>query len=132
MNFLKNLFSEKNPSEVEILNSGLSFAMEFGQNWLQPIQERLAKKFSFLSSLELDNYNATCKNVMDNGQEFVYKILENLVENNQTIKEMELKQKFADFILSEYNWIDKKNISKLFSQICYYAYKDGLDSAIIS
>ena len=130
MTFLKNLLAEKNVTEVEILNSGLSFAMEFGQDWLQPIQERLAKKFSFLSSLELDNYNAICKNAMNVGQEFIFEILENLEENNQTIKEKELKQKFADFILSKYNWIDKKNITKLFSQICYYAYKDGLASAI--
>jgi hypothetical protein len=36
----------------EILNTGLSLAMEFGADWLKPIQDRLSVKYSTLTQME--------------------------------------------------------------------------------
>ena len=46
--------------ENQILNYGLDFAMQWGENWMQPIQERLSTKFPDLSSEDLDKYNDIC------------------------------------------------------------------------
>jgi hypothetical protein len=50
--------------DENILNAGLDFAMAFGEDWLQPIQTRLAAHFPSLSRAELDTYNATCREAM--------------------------------------------------------------------
>lgn len=134
LNFIKFLhkkpMSKQSPPEPEILNSGLSFAMEFGENWLQPIQKRLLSKYDFLTSRQLDEYNATCTATMKNGHQFIYKSLADLFDSEGTIKESQLKENFKNFMLNEYPWIDKGNISRLFSQGCYYAYKDGLTDCL--
>lgn len=123
-------FNKKNESENSILNSGLKFAMEFGENCNQPIQKRLSKKYVFLSSQQLNEYNTICRDAMNYGENYFSKTLEILNQNNHTIEEKELKEKIAIYMLEKYSWIDKKNMSKLFSQSCYYALKVGLDHFI--
>lgn len=51
--------------DVDVLNSGLDFAMEFGKDWLRPIQERLRAKFSDLTPSELDAYDRACREAMN-------------------------------------------------------------------
>ena len=41
MSSMPKFFSTNETNENGILNDGLEFTMEFGKNWLQPIQERL-------------------------------------------------------------------------------------------
>ena len=130
MNFISNLFAKNNASEKEILNLGLKFAMEFGEKWLQPIQNRLSNKYTFLETEKLNEYNIICKNAMNYGQNYIYKTLDNLYKNNQTIKEKELKEKLTTFMLEKYSWIAKNNLRRLYSQSCYYAFKDGLEKTI--
>ena len=125
MKFFSNLFTKQPVTETEILNSGLKLAMEFGKNWLQPIQNRLLKKYNFLTTEEVDKYNLICKEVMRNGNAFIYDTLSNLTEKEATIKRRELKNQCDNFILEKYPWISKSNLSRLFNQECYYAGKDG-------
>lgn len=122
----KMSLNKQNPPENEILNSGLNFAMEFGENWLQPIQKRLLFKYGFLTSKQRDEYNAICTTTMKIGHEFIYKSLADILDKDETIKENQFKENFKNFMLNEFPWIDKRNMSRLFSQGCYYAYKDGL------
>ncbi|WEK18002.1 MAG: hypothetical protein P0Y49_14490 [Candidatus Pedobacter colombiensis] len=60
------------------------------------------------------------------GHEFIYKSLADIFDKEETIKESQLKESFKNFMLNQYPWIDNKNLSRLFSQGCYYAHKDGL------
>lgn len=122
--------NKQNPPENEILNSGLGFAMEFGENWLQPIHQRLLSKYDFLTKKQLDEYNSKCTEVMKIGQNFIYKTLVEVSENQVTIEENHLKEILKSFMLSDYPWIDDKNLSRLFNQGCYYAYKDGLTDCL--
>jgi hypothetical protein len=98
----------------KILNVGLSLAMEFGKHWLEPIQSRLAKSFPDLSPSELDEYNSICKSVMEFSNNLVYSMVEREGENQKDWKAA---------ILRSYPWINKENLSHLFSQGVYYARK---------
>ncbi len=130
MSFFSNNNNSK-VSELEILNSGLFFAMEFGENWLQPIESRLLSKYNFLSTEQLNKYNEVCREAMFAGHKCVHDILEKVENENQTIKENILKQQMINFLLKQYSWINEKNLKKIFSQSCYYAYKEGLDKSIV-
>ncbi len=57
--------SEKNIDNETILNIALKLTMEFGENWMQPIQNRLSKRFTNLSNQELDNYNDICQKILE-------------------------------------------------------------------
>ena len=46
------------------LNAGLELAMEFGQDWLKPIQSRLALEHPQLSAAEPDEADALCRRAM--------------------------------------------------------------------
>lgn len=92
--------------------------MEWGQNWLQPIQSRLAEKYPGLGRDELDEYNATCKKAMEFGHHLVYSMAEKGKDVNHTEWEVEL--------LRSYPWVRSENRAHLFSQGMHCAWKDGL------
>ena len=92
-------------------------AMEFGKNWLQPIQERLSKKYHHLNAEELEQYNAMCQAAMSFGHEIVYALAE---EHGKEAK----YDQYEPIYTQHYSWVNKKNLSRLFSQGMYYAWKD--------
>jgi hypothetical protein len=108
---------EKPYDESQILNDGIDYAMEFGSNWLQPIQSRLLKLYPELSESELDNFNTKCKTAMTAGHYQVYVLAEELG-----------KEVSFDLFLTNYSksypWVNEKNLKHLFSQGMYYAWKD--------
>src|SRR5262245_22825421 len=105
-------------------------AMEFGPNWLQPIQKRLGEKYPHLSPEELDYCNVTCSKARDEGNNFIYLKLGEVAGKGQTITGNELELQLATFTNTKYQWISTENLGKLFSQGCYYAWKDGLIEAL--
>ena len=109
-------FRKESYIEEDILNAGLNLAMEFGQNWLQPIQERLAKKYPKLNSTKLDEYNDVCQSAMKLGHDSMFK----LSENNDVETRVE---ELAEIVREQYPWVTDKNISKLYSQGMYYSMK---------
>ncbi|HLP20910.1 MAG TPA: hypothetical protein VK174_11445 [Chitinophagales bacterium] len=129
IDFISKLFWKK-PSEAEILNTGLVFAMEFGENWLKPIQQRLFKKYNYLTKEQLDNYNSICKAALNDGVRFMETTLEKISDQKQTIQEQELKDQLRVFMLAKYPWIDRNALAHLFNQGCYYNWKEGLSGAI--
>ena len=112
------IFGKKPPyDKEEILNVGLHLAMAFGQNWLEPIQSRLSKKYPALSSGELDEYNAACKEAMKFGHDTVYSMAETHGKNTNI-------EEFKPVYTEKYPWVSLKNIKGIFNQGMYYAYKD--------
>lgn len=130
MNFLKKLIFKEEPTESDILNSGVLLAMKFGKDWLQPIQERLGRKYKFLSIAELDSYNAICKEVMDSSHRFVYDTLANCEKANTTITNKDLKESHRHYLSTKYSWLTKSSIKYLLNQGMYYARKDGYDQFV--
>ena len=101
-----------------ILNDGLVLAMEFGPNWLEPIQARLRQKYPQLSDSELDEYDSACRTAMDFGNETVASLAHETKKN----------PKYDDFEVrfqSRYAWASPSTMSRLFSQGMYYLWKDG-------
>lgn len=103
----------------EILNVALDMSMEFGENWLKPINEGIHKKYPNISSEDLEKLNSICKKVNQFANNYVY---ENVSVINGEIKFVNF-DKFKNDILLKYNWISKSNLNRLYSQSCYYAMK---------
>ena len=103
--------------DEEILNYGLKLAMEFGKNWLQPIQTRLSKKHPELTMEQLDAYNDICQKAMKCGHDCVYSM-----ESGLTDKQM--LERLDAHLSVDFGWVSRKNRSKLFSQGMYYRWKD--------
>ena len=103
----------------EIANDGLNLSMEFGENWLKPINERLSKKYSELLPVELEKYNKLCKDVNTYANDF---ILNNPVKHNDELIFLPF-EKFKKVIHKKYAWINEDNLKQLYSQSCYYAWK---------
>ena len=130
MNIFNKIFKKKIAAEDDILNRGLKYSMEFGENFLQPIHNRLENKYSHLNKSQLEFYSKTCQQVRYDGNQFVYYTLERLNVQRQNISEKKLRDDFHDFIKNKYSWTTPQNINSLFSQSCYFAWKDGLDCVI--
>ena len=118
-----NIFKRKY-HEYDILNIGLDFAMEFGKNWLQPIQSRLHNKINYLSDEDLNKYNTICKNVLDEGVKLLYKLCDD-IDPKFPVKNDDLFNQWKVIIHEKYPWINLKNLNHLYSQANYYSWKDG-------
>ncbi len=103
----------------EILNYGLRLSMDFGDNWLKPINSRLAEKYPELSKSEALNCDKLCKKINNEAHNFVK---QNPVKTENTIGFID-PDGFNSFMLDKFSWIDSENLSKLYSQSCYYARK---------
>src|SRR5262249_55264111 len=98
-----------NPLRDEQLNEGLHLATEWGEQFMQPIQPRLASKYPALSPTELDELNATCQAAMKFGHSAVYDLAR--VSGKDT-----RSPAFETRMKRQYPWIDSRNLSRLFSQ----------------
>jgi hypothetical protein len=104
------------PSQEALLNEGLHLAMEWGEDWLAPIQKRLAARHPALSKDELDEVNAICQDAMRFGHGVVYDLFSK--SGMETMPE-----DFEPAMIARYPWVNSKNLSRLFSQGMYYALK---------
>ena len=95
--------------------------MAFGENWLSPIQGRLSAKFPQLTPDALDAYDRVCRAAMTFGHEQVIKVQEAKGKAEQF-------RLIRDAVLERHPWVTGENLDRLFSQGCYYAWKDGLVS----
>lgn len=102
--------------DPQLLNASLHLAMEWGPNWLQPVQSRLQAQFPHLSPAELDNCNTLAQEAMRFGHAKVLDLL-------GQYKPDDMRQPFADLMRSHYPWIDEANCGHLFSQGMYYSMK---------
>jgi hypothetical protein len=102
----------------EILNDGLDLAMDWGEDWIQPIQERLAILYPDLTGAELDEYDAVCRGAMDFGNAQMIALAKKLGKDPTL-------QEFRAAVVSQYPWVSDDNIPRLYSQGMYYAWHDG-------
>jgi hypothetical protein len=105
-----------------ILNEGLELAMEFGPNWLKPIQSRLAARHPELSTAELDAYEAACRAAMNFGHRQAYDLLAAGDEATAST----VQNRFERVMQQHHPWISPRTLTHLYSQGRYYAWKDGV------
>jgi hypothetical protein len=101
-----------------VLNDGLRLAMEFGQDWLKPIQLRLSQLHPELTPAELDRLNETCRSAMSYGHKVTY-------EQSVSLGAAVSVKTVAPVVHEKFAWVNEENMAHLFSQGMYYAYKDG-------
>jgi hypothetical protein len=106
------------PSEVDLLNKGLSLALVWGKNWMMPIQSRMHARFPFLLPEELDRYERDCRAAMAFGIDLVFEIAE-------ANKGVASKSAWRKQFVARFPWVSKRNLRSLFMQGTYYAWKDG-------
>ncbi|MHB9024773.1 MAG: hypothetical protein ACYC7E_11470 [Armatimonadota bacterium] len=115
--FHKKQESQREPSPREaILNTGLDLAMEWGEYWLKPIQQRLQKLYPELTPEELDEYNAICRTAMNYGHDTVESMFRELGEATSQVE-------WEKVFLARYPWANAPNLRRLYNQGRYYALK---------
>ncbi len=97
-----------------ILNAALTLAMEWGPDATKPLPERLLKQSPTLTAKELDDYATAAQAAMKFGHDFVYK------HPGCT------GEKMTKALRAKYPWVSDDNASRVYSQGCYYAWKDGM------
>lgn len=103
----------------DILNQALALSMEWGENWLLPVNERLSKIYPELSDSELTSCNDLCAEVNKGAHLLVY---ENPILGGSDIRFMDFEI-FSTQVHKKFGWINKANLQRLYSQSCYYAWK---------
>ena len=99
-------------------NEGLGLAMDWGEDWLAPIQERLRERHPRLTRAELDELDATCRAAMKLGHETVHALV------RAHGKDLALPS-FAERFAVQVPWASAENVERLFNQGLYYAWKTG-------
>lgn len=99
---------------AEVLNVALDMSLEWGENWLKDINERILEAYPKLTAEEADNLNRWCVEVRD----FAYRLIE--CEYNppkEKLTEMAIKQ-----VRRKYPQINEENLAHLYNQGMYYAW----------
>lgn len=117
--------------EKLILNKGLEFALEFGPNWLQPLQSRLSDKFPALTPDQLDKFDSICRKTRDDGNRYLFQILETTAQEKKKIRMQDLTAKLNSLLLDSCPWIDEENLKRILNQGMYYAWKEGLSEFVL-
>ena len=101
-----------------VLNDGLELAMDWGERWLAPIQDRLRERHPRLAPAELDRFDATCREAMRFGHETVHALVRRSGRNVDPAE-------FAGVFAARYPWATAANTTRLFNQGLYYVWKTG-------
>ncbi len=120
MPFFQKLFSRaaRIPERPVLLNEGLELAMDWGENWLAPIQARLHQTRPGLKPGELDGIDSACRQAMNFGHETLYEL------RAKQGKEVALED-FKPLLVAQFSWVSEANATRLFNQSTYYAWKAG-------
>jgi hypothetical protein len=118
-------FLREDCTEIEILNFGLKFILDSGENWQKPIQEQLHKKLKTLSDEDLNSYNEKCKTIYHDGIKALTDIIESIPQGYPVrskviflLWKVEMEKKYA--------WINKTIQIQLYKHANYYIWKEGL------
>ena len=101
-------------TDKDILNKALSLSLEWGNEWLQPIQNRLMHLAPRLSGNDIEKISEYIIGVRD----IIFKIYEEHYNPESQTFDSDVVKKVAE----KYPWINKNNLSSLDSQAKYYAW----------
>lgn len=98
-------------------NQALSFAMEWGEQWLQPVHVRLRVAMPDLNAEQLDALNELAQHTLRQA----WKAMERLLGSQKAERQTPSEASFREQLGPEFAWIDSANLSRLHSQAMYYA-----------
>lgn len=103
-----------------MLNAGLALAMEWGEHFLKPIQQRLSQRYPQLSAEQLEQYNTLCRQAMFFGHGLLPQVWQEAGGVESVARAL-----WQSRMLERYPWVNEENLGHLISQAFYYAWKDG-------
>ena len=106
-------------ASAELKNLALALVMEWGREWLQPIQPRLAEAAPDLDAHQRDALNALAQQAMHAGWSAMQKALRQNA-GQSTLPDADAFRRGLGTALA---WIDEERLSRLLSQSAYYALK---------
>lgn len=92
--------------------------MDWGENWLAPIQDRLRQRHPQLNPQQLDELNEACQGAMKFGRATAYELAQ--AGGAQVAPEA-----FAARVLAQYPWLSADNAERLQRQSLYFVWKAG-------
>lgn len=110
---LKIFQFKKHPAPNKVFNTAVALSLEWGENWLQPINERLLKIYPFLTRDETEELNEKCKQLQHYALELCAKELEGKLTKDKI--EIEIKIQYPN--------LNQKNIRQVIRQGMYYVRK---------
>lgn len=110
-------------NDPEILNKALSLALEFGPDWLKPVQERLSIFFPKLNKTELDQCETTSRKAREDSLKFFNQQLKKIKPASVSDQQQLLAIQTKSDISEKYPWINEENLNHLVSQAFYYSMK---------
>ena len=117
MEWLRRLFRRR-ASREELLREGLALAMDWGDDWLSPINTRLHERHRYLGADELAIINDECQAAMRWGHEIMH---DQLRDGARSVD----AEGFAHLIHERHPWVDEETMARLLKQSIYYAAKTG-------
>lgn len=100
-------------------NLALGLALQWGPDWLQPIQPRLARLAPELDAHQRDALDALAQRAM----RFGWKAMANAMRLDGGRPALPDLDAFRSSLGPEFGWIDHERLSRLHSQSAYYALK---------
>lgn len=110
--------SRTKPTREALLNEGLDLAMDWGEDWLAPIQGRLAKRHPDLRRDQLDELDTVCQEAMRFGHETAYDLVR--MQGKDATQDV-----FVPLVIARYSWLTSETAARLFNMSMYYAWKTG-------
>lgn len=117
MEWLRRLFHRR-ASREELLREGIALAMDWGDDWLSPINTRLRERHRYLRPAELATVNDECQAAMRWGHEIMHDQLRDGAGSVDA-------GGFARLIRERHAWVDDETMARLLKQSIYYAAKTG-------
>ena len=97
---------------ADIQNAALRLSLEWGENFMAPIQARLRETFPELTPDQADELEKSSRQI----QSFAFALYEELYFEKMTRAEVEAKIKVA------HAFLDADNMARLYNQGMYYAW----------
>ncbi len=105
-------------TDASILNVCLKMWIEFGPTFGMPLEPRIRERYKGLAESEIISIAKTCDKARASAYKFVNDRAALILSSPQN-----LQTQFEQYVKFQFDWIDAKNISQLYSQSCYIAMK---------
>ncbi|VUD69399.1 hypothetical protein TDB9533_04766 [Thalassocella blandensis] len=98
--------------------------MEFGENWLKPIDDRIKKEYPMISSQRLAELSEIINDTRDYGLKLVLECIEGSESQDEAFEKLENgRENIFQLIRERVPGISEENVNKVYSQSIYYSRK---------
>lgn len=117
--------SDRTPRHrAELLNFLLTGKLDWSASAQKRFPRDLATRYPSLGAKELAGSNATCQAAIDRGEKLARSLVEAAGYPYLSADREELEHKWDHALLTEFDWIDLQNLTRLFRHAMATAYED--------